>query len=144
MKTLQKCTVAVLMLSALGLAACQNHPDSGPAAAAGKNMDQAGRTVGHDVGRAAHATGRTLSQATTRTGRTLSDTAITAKVEAAILGEPGLRILRIHVNTTKGVVTLTGTVSSQRNRDRAASLARRVDGVRGVHDDLTVGNGGSD
>ncbi|MHB1764583.1 MAG: BON domain-containing protein [Gammaproteobacteria bacterium] len=144
MNTLRKCTVAVLMLSALGLAACQNHSGSGPAATAGKKIDQAGRDVGHAVGTAAHSTTHALGQAARSTGRAISDTAITAKIQAAILASPGLRIMKIDVTTTKGVVTLTGTVRSAKDSDRAAGLARAVDGVKGVHNDLTVVSSGSD
>ncbi len=136
MNTLRKCTAAVFMLSAVGLVACNS--SHGPAQTAGKNIDQAGQKVGNAVGNAAQNTGNAVSNAAKNTGQAISDTAITAKVQAAILAKPGLKIMQIDVNTTNGVVTLTGTVNSQRASDRAAAVARNVDGVKSVNNQLAV------
>jgi len=134
MKVLRTFTVVVLMLSAIGLAACgrQGSQGSGPAETAGRNVDQAAQTAGNAVDKAA-----------VNTGQALSDTAITSKVKAAILAEPGLKVLQINVETTNGKVTLTGTVNSQRNSDKAVAIAGNVEGVKGVSNRLAVVPDGS-
>ena len=69
------------------------------------------------------------------------DTAITAKVKAAILAEPGLKSLQINVDTKDATVTLTGNVDSDMLRDRAKQIATSTEGVRNVVDNLTVKTG---
>jgi hyperosmotically inducible protein len=137
MNTFQKSGVAIVMLSAIGLAACDS-PKPGPAETVGRNLDQAARTAGGAVGDAAEKTGQAISDVAEKTGQALDDGAITSKIKAAILGEAGLQSFQIHVATTTGVVTLTGTVGSQASSDRAASIAATVDGVKDVENQLVV------
>ena len=56
-----------------------------------------------------------------------------------MLADPQLGALRLQASTLNGVVTLSGTVPSQQDADRAVAAARRVAGVRGVKSDLKVG-----
>ena len=68
---------------------------------------------------------------------TTDDAAVTTKVKAALLAEPGLRSMEIHVDTKDGVVTLTGTPdSSAASRDKAVVVARNVAGVKDVVDQM--------
>ncbi|MDD2776545.1 MAG: BON domain-containing protein [Gallionella sp.] len=62
----------------------------------------------------------------------LNDAEITTKIKAAIFAEPGLSTLQISVDTLKGVVTLSGSVDTQRNSDRAKALSAAVLGVQEV------------
>jgi osmotically-inducible protein OsmY len=71
-------------------------------------------------------------------GETIDDTTITTRVKTAMLNDPAVGGLSIDVDTYKGVVTLSGRVKSQTERDQALSLARRVDGVTEVKDALQV------
>jgi hyperosmotically inducible protein len=71
-------------------------------------------------------------------GETIDDTTITTRVKTAMLNDPGVGGLRIDVDTYKGVVTLSGRVKSQAERDQAMALARKVDGVTDVEDALQV------
>jgi hyperosmotically inducible periplasmic protein len=137
MNTVQNSGVAILMLSAIGLAGCDS-PNPGPAETAGRNVDQAARTAGDAVGDAAEKTGQAISDAAEKTGQALGDSAITSKIKAGILAEAGLESLQIHVATTSGVVTLNGSVNSQENSDKAASIAATVDGVKDVENRLIV------
>jgi osmotically-inducible protein OsmY len=66
------------------------------------------------------------------------DTAITAKVKAAIFAEPGLKSLSINVETKDATVTLSGNVDSSDMRDRAKQIASSTPGVRGVIDTLVI------
>ena len=72
------------------------------------------------------------------TGEYVDDTVITSKVKAKILDEPGLKSAEINVETFKGVVQLSGFVSTQANINKAAELARGVAGVKSVKNDMRV------
>ncbi len=72
------------------------------------------------------------------TGEYIDDTVITAKVKARILDEPGLKSAEINVETFKGVVQMSGFVSSQSDINRAAELARGVRGVMSVKNDMRL------
>jgi hyperosmotically inducible protein len=78
----------------------------------------------------------------TSTGNTVavevSDSAVTAKVTTALLGDDLVKHLDIAVLTTKGDVRLTGILDDQSQIDRAHSLARAVEGVHSIHDELTL------
>ena len=72
------------------------------------------------------------------TGEYVDDTVITAKVKSAILGEPNLKSAEINVETFKGVVQLSGFVSSAENQRVAVSTAQKVAGVKSVKNDMRV------
>jgi osmotically-inducible protein OsmY len=72
------------------------------------------------------------------TGQYLDDTAITAKVKSAILGDSSLKSAEINVETFKGVVQLSGFVSNWANIDQAVAVARGVSGVQSVKNDMRV------
>ena len=70
------------------------------------------------------------------TGEYVDDAVITTKVKAEILKEPSLKTFEINVETFKGVVQLSGFVSSQDDINRAAAIARGVKGVKSVKNDM--------
>ena len=72
------------------------------------------------------------------TGEYVDDVMITSKVKAAILGEETLKSAEINVETFKGVVQLSGFVSSQTAINKAVQLARDVRGVTSVKNDMRV------
>ena len=72
------------------------------------------------------------------TGEYLDDSVITTKVKAAVFNEPTLKATEINVETYKGVVQLSGFVSSQSSIDRAEEVARGVKGVKSVKNDMRV------
>ena len=72
------------------------------------------------------------------TGEYLDDSVITAKVKAAILADPSLKVLEIKVVTFKGRVELSGVVGSQAQINKAVALARGVHGVVAVKNDMRV------
>jgi osmotically-inducible protein OsmY len=84
----------------------------------------------------------TLGCASTRThegtGQYVDDSAITTKVKAAILGEPGLKVSEINVETFKGVVQLSGFVSSRDDIKSAVRVASAVNGVKSVKNDMQL------
>jgi len=72
------------------------------------------------------------------TGEYVDDTVITTKVKAAIFNEPSLKVSEINVETFKGVVQLSGFVSSQDDINKAVAVARGVQGVKSVKNDMRV------
>lgn len=72
------------------------------------------------------------------TGEYFDDTVITTKVKAAILNEPTLKSAEINVETFKGVVQLSGFVSSQADINKAVEVARSVKGVISVKNDMRI------
>ena len=72
------------------------------------------------------------------TGEYVDDSVITTKVKAAVLNEPTLKSAEINVETYKGVVQLSGFVSSEADIAKAASLAKGVKGVTSVKNDMRL------
>jgi hyperosmotically inducible protein len=67
-----------------------------------------------------------------------SDEGIATSVQARYYNDDAVRGRNVSVAAENGVVTLRGTVESQAARDRAVALAREVQGVRDVRDELSV------
>lgn len=72
------------------------------------------------------------------TGQYVDDTAITTKVKTAIFNEDSLKTMQINVKTFKGEVQLSGFVNSAQVVKKAGEVARSVDGVVSVKNDLIV------
>ncbi len=70
------------------------------------------------------------------TGEFIDDSIITARVKAAIFDDATLRSMEIRVETFKGVVQLSGFVSTQASIDKAIAVARRVPNVIDVRNDM--------
>jgi osmotically-inducible protein OsmY len=66
------------------------------------------------------------------------DSTLTAKVKTAIFNEPTLKSAEINVETFKGVVQLSGFVSSASAQTKALEVARNVEGVKSVKDDMRL------
>jgi hyperosmotically inducible protein len=71
-------------------------------------------------------------------GEYVDDAVITAKVKAAIVDQPSLKSSEISVLTFKGTVQLSGFVASQAKIDKAGEVARSVNGVRSVKNDMRL------
>lgn len=72
------------------------------------------------------------------TGQYVDDTAITTKVKTAIFNEESLKTMQISVKTYKGEVQLSGFVNSAQIVNKAGEVARSVNGVVSVKNDLIV------
>ncbi len=75
-------------------------------------------------------------------GNYVSDAALTTKVKTALLAEKNLKSLDIGVESTSGVVTLSGTVISSAQIDQAVDVAKHTKGVKDVHNDLRMKSAG--
>ncbi len=128
--------LGICTLLALGLAACDQTP--GPAASAGKKIDQTVQDAGTKIGETADKVGEKMAVQGEKAAVAMEDTEITTKVKAAIFAEPGLETLQISVDTVKGVVTLAGSVDSAAHSDKAKALAGAVSGVKEVNNQLAL------
>ena len=74
-----------------------------------------------------------------KTGEVMTDEWITGRVHARFVDEDLLKGSDISVDTSKHVVTLTGTVTARSGRIRATTVARGTEGVHRVINRLTIG-----
>lgn len=92
---------------------------------------QTARETGAKIGEAATNTAE-------RAGEALDEGRITAKVKSKIELDDTLKGAHVSVHTDNGVVTLTGDVMNNGQRQRAEQLARETDGVMRIVDELSV------
>ncbi|MBI4524388.1 MAG: BON domain-containing protein [Deltaproteobacteria bacterium] len=71
-------------------------------------------------------------------GQNIDDAAITASVKSQLVSEKASNLVRVDVDTDRGVVYLNGSVENPREKARAEELARRVQGVKRVVNNLQV------
>ncbi len=74
----------------------------------------------------------------TSIGTKIDDTAITAKVKAALLKDPNVSGQKVTVETVAGVVQLSGFVESKADVARAITIARNTDGVKSIQSRISV------
>ncbi len=72
------------------------------------------------------------------TGEYVDDSVITTKIKALLFDEPNLRSGQINVETFKGVVQLSGFVATREDISRAVEIARSVNGVESVKNDMRL------
>jgi hyperosmotically inducible periplasmic protein len=123
---------AMVLGIGLGIRAHAQDMSTSPSVSAGTSMHQAGEDT----------TGA-VKNAYTGTVTALDDTKITTEVKAAFVNGKDIKSGDIHVSTTAGVVTLDGQVQNSDIAARAEAIARNTAGVRGVTNDLTVSDSGS-
>jgi hypothetical protein len=87
-------------------------------------------------------TGKIIREKAIQAGETIGDAAVDAgistKIKAKLVQDAGLSAFRIDVDTNDRMVTLSGTVSSLEEIDRAMNLALETDGVRRVVSTLQI------
>jgi len=72
------------------------------------------------------------------TGQAIDDQILGNKIKARLITEPGVRSFNIDVDVYKGVVTLTGAVSSQSEKEKITGIASKTEGIRRLIDNITV------
>jgi hyperosmotically inducible periplasmic protein len=107
--------------------------------------DKAGRPVGTsghvDAAKAREVgaqIGEKAATAASEAQTALSEGSLTAKIKAKMALDDLVRARTINVTTTKGVVTLSGTVETEAEHQRALQLARETAGIVSVQDQLKV------
>lgn len=82
--------------------------------------------------------GMSASPTTRTAGQAIDDVTIGTKLKAALVADPELSALKINVDTTQGVVRLRGEVKTIALRRKAEELARRIEGVKAVDNQLVI------
>lgn len=85
--------------------------------------------------------GQKIDGSMNKVGNFMDDSAITAKVKAALVDHKDIKSTDISVKTEKKVVTLSGFVESQAQAEQAVTVAKGVQGVASVSDKLHVRDG---
>jgi hyperosmotically inducible protein len=91
------------------------------------------------VVKGAKTVGEKTKDGLSKTGEVMTDGWITTRVHARFVDEDLLKGSDISVDTSKHVVTLTGTVTGRAGRVRASTVAKNTEGVHRVVNRLTVG-----
>jgi len=80
----------------------------------------------------------TLKEGKISVGTRIDDSIITSQVKSALLADANIKSLDISVATRKGEVQLSGFVDNKMQIDRAIDLARRIDGVQNVINEMSI------
>lgn len=80
----------------------------------------------------------TTTSKTTTPGQYVDDSIVTTRVKAAIFDDLALKGFQINVKTYQGIVQLSGFVDTAEHARMAGDIARKVEGVKDVRNDLIV------
>jgi len=100
--------------------------------------EQKSAQINADARQAAQAASAAASRATEAVATKTRDVSITAEMNAKLAQDRQLSALRIDVETADGRVTLRGSAPTLAARERATEIARGIDGVVGVANELQV------
>ena len=152
--SLRTCCAFALLGAVLALAGC----DKGDNRTAGEKVDAAIAKTERAADQAAAKTGQAvseakekiessdagakMSQAAKDAGSAISsaadDATITAQVSAGLAKDPDLSAIKIDVDTQAGKVTLRGPAPTPTAKERAEQIAKGVQGVSSVDNQLEV------
>jgi hyperosmotically inducible protein len=124
-------TVGPLGMSARGAPAPQS---------VGEKTKAGAETTKNAVVKGAKVVGGKTKDGLSKTGEVMTDGWITTRVKARFVSDDLLKDSNISVKTDDHVVTLEGTVTSSAGRTRAATIAKRTEGVHQVVNRLTIGS----
>lgn len=132
MKALSKITsvAAVSAMVLLGVGCDRKEADT----TAGEKVDNAVTNTQQETRDAGNA----MENAVSNAGQSITDATITTAVKGKYVLDDELKAHDINVDTVAGVVTLTGAAPSDAAIARATEIAKTVDGVRDVTNQLTV------
>jgi hyperosmotically inducible periplasmic protein len=74
----------------------------------------------------------------TSTGEYIDDAVISTKVKVALNADDKVSDFQVNVETFKGTVLLSGFVDTMEQAERAEEIARSVDGVKNVLNNMTI------
>lgn len=144
--TLKRSTAIAAALTAMAIAslsACNRNDDDGRTAGqrvdgAVAKVEQKADEVKADMRAAGQEAKQGASGAMDTVTKKARDAAITTSVNAELVKDAQLSALRIDVDTIDGRVALRGTAPDAASRERATTLAARVEGVMAVDNQLMV------
>ena len=139
MKSSAKIT-SIAAISALVLltAGCDRKDENKTAGQTLDNTVAETKQESHEAANNANTAANTVEQKTDNAVQAVDDAAITASIKAKLVADDELKAIDINVDTVGGVVTLTGAAPSAAAVDRATTIAKSVDGVSNVTNQLTV------
>jgi len=82
--------------------------------------------------------GMSLKDGKATVGDTVDDSIVTAKVKSALLSDSDVKSFDIAIVTRRGEVQLSGFVDNQTQVDRAIAIARGVEGVQSINNEMRV------
>ena len=83
-------------------------------------------------------TGCAGNRYTQSTGEHIDDSGTSSRVRSALSADTQYKYADVNVQTFKGVVQLSGFVNSRDQKNRAGDLARKVEGIKTVENNITV------
>lgn len=84
------------------------------------------------------ASGCAVTRSQETVGAYVDDVTITTQIKARFVDNPQVAALSIHVETLKGTVLLSGFAKNSAERNTAESIARGVNGVRLIRNEITI------
>jgi len=143
MTTLKSSATALGAIAlAVALGACQRNDENKTAGekldTAVSSTEQKAAEIKGEVKQEAREAQQGMSRAADAVGDKMKDAAITTAVNAELARDSELSALRINVDTVSGRVVLQGVAPTPAARERATSLAAKVDGVASVDNQLRV------
>ncbi|HET7791759.1 MAG TPA: BON domain-containing protein [Rhizobacter sp.] len=134
------------LAAALALGACQRTDDGRTVGqktdSAMASAEQKAGEIKQDMKQETAEAKNDINRAVDKAGDKMKDASITTAVNAELARDSELSALRINVDTSQGRVVLHGTAPNDAARQRATTLASRVDGVVSVDNQLSVGSRG--
>ena len=134
---------ALAVATLISISACDQRKDDrtvgqkvdSAIATAEQKTDKAAAEMKKDTAAARESTGKAVDAV----GSKVKDAAITTGINAELARDATLSALKIDVDTNGGKVAMHGTAPDAAARERATQLAKKVDGVVSVDNQLQIG-----
>lgn len=134
---------ALAVATLISISACDQRKDDrtvgqkvdSAIATAEQKTDKAAAEMKKDTAAARESTGKAVDAV----GSKLKDAAITTGINAELARDATLSALKIDVDTNGGKVAMHGTAPDVAARERATQLAKKIDGVVSVDNQLQIG-----
>jgi hyperosmotically inducible protein len=104
----------------------------------GEKAREAAAEVGQRTAQAADKAGDKAAEAAQQARKAMAEGSLTAKIKAKMALDDHVKALNLNVDTVGSVVTVTGLVNTQAEKDRALLLARDTVGVTQVVDRIQL------
>lgn len=128
--TLKQVSLSAGLLAMLALSACNRNESQ----TVGQTVDKAIADTKAQTESAKSASKDAAAQVVTAA----TDATITTKVNAALLTDDRLKVMKVDVETKNGKVTLSGSAPDAASRDRATAMVRAIEGVSDIDNRLRV------
>ena len=133
-RTMMKLVLVVIVI--VGLAFLLGRWSSGSKIVPGSPVHAAGPVDTSKAREAGAKVGEATAKAANEAQEALANGATTAKIKSKMVLDDLVKARNINVDTNGSVVTLTGVVGSEAERQRALQLAKQTEGVTSVIDHL--------